>query len=123
MEAIGARQARRYFLTGERFTAAEAFRIGLLHDIVPLAELDARVDELLGARASGLRITLGVSEGKGVLAKITESLADLGANIISVVTYAGQDASQRMIMMKLCSSRLAEPKRAVARANSTPTST
>jgi methylglutaconyl-CoA hydratase len=49
IEAIGARQARRYFLTGERFTAAEAFRIGLLHDIVPAAELDTRVNELLGA--------------------------------------------------------------------------
>ena len=49
MEAIGARQARRYFLTGERFTAAEAFRIGLLHDIVPLEELDDRVNEMLGA--------------------------------------------------------------------------
>lgn len=49
IEAIGARQARRYFLTAERFTAAEAFRIGLLHDIVPLAELDARVNELLDA--------------------------------------------------------------------------
>jgi len=49
IEAIGARQARRYFLTGERFAAAEAFRIGLLHDIVPVAELDARINELLGA--------------------------------------------------------------------------
>jgi methylglutaconyl-CoA hydratase len=49
IEAIGARQARRYFLSAERFTAAEAFRIGLLHDIVPVTELDARVNELLGA--------------------------------------------------------------------------
>jgi len=48
IEAIGARQARRYFLTAERFTAAEAFRIGLVHDIVPEPELDARVNELLG---------------------------------------------------------------------------
>jgi methylglutaconyl-CoA hydratase len=49
IEAIGARQARRYFLTAERFSAAEAFRIGLVHDIVPLDELDARINELLGA--------------------------------------------------------------------------
>jgi methylglutaconyl-CoA hydratase len=49
IEAIGARQARRYFVTAERFTAAEAFRIGLLHDIVPYDELDARINELLGA--------------------------------------------------------------------------
>lgn len=47
--AIGERQARRYFLTGEAFTAAEAYRIGLLHDIVLPAELDTRVNELLGA--------------------------------------------------------------------------
>ncbi len=49
IEAIGARQARRYFVTAERFTAAEAFRIGLVHDIVPMVELDARINELLGS--------------------------------------------------------------------------
>ncbi len=49
IEAIGARQARRYFLTAERFTAAEAFRIGLVHDILPEEELSARINELLGA--------------------------------------------------------------------------
>lgn len=32
--AIGPRQARRYFLTGERFDAAQAARIGLVHDVV-----------------------------------------------------------------------------------------
>ena len=47
--AIGARQARRYFLTAERFDAAEAYRIGLLNDIVLPGELVARVNELLGA--------------------------------------------------------------------------
>ncbi len=47
IEAIGARQARRYFLTAERFAAAEAYRIGLVHDIVPIAQLDDRVNEIL----------------------------------------------------------------------------
>jgi len=46
--AIGERHARRYFLSAERFTAAEAFRIGLVHDIVPMQELDAAVNALLG---------------------------------------------------------------------------
>jgi methylglutaconyl-CoA hydratase len=49
VDAIGARQARRYFLSAERFTAAEAFRIGLVHDFHPLDELDGRINELLGA--------------------------------------------------------------------------
>ncbi len=42
---------RRYALTGERFGAAEARRIGLVHDVVPAAELAAAgariVDQLL----------------------------------------------------------------------------
>ena len=35
-DAISARQLRRYALTGERFDAAEAQRIGLVHHVVPL---------------------------------------------------------------------------------------
>jgi methylglutaconyl-CoA hydratase len=49
IEAIGARQARRYFLTAERFEAAEAYRLGLVHDIVPIMQLDDRINEVLGA--------------------------------------------------------------------------
>jgi len=49
VEAIGVRAARRYFLSAERFTAAEAYRLGLLHDLALPEELDARVNELLGA--------------------------------------------------------------------------
>jgi len=40
-DAIGLRQLRRYALTGERFGAKEAQRLGLVHEVVPLAELDA----------------------------------------------------------------------------------
>jgi methylglutaconyl-CoA hydratase len=47
--AIGARATRRYFLTAERFSAAEAYRLGLLHDLALQEELDARINELLGA--------------------------------------------------------------------------
>ena len=48
IEAIGARHARRYFLTAERFEAAEAYRLGLVHDIVPIMQLDDRINEVLG---------------------------------------------------------------------------
>jgi methylglutaconyl-CoA hydratase len=47
IEAIGARQARRYFLTAERFAAADALRIGLVHEVVPRDQLDARIDALI----------------------------------------------------------------------------
>lgn len=45
--AIGERAARRYFVTAERFDAREAHRLGLVHEVVPAAGLDARVDALL----------------------------------------------------------------------------
>jgi methylglutaconyl-CoA hydratase len=49
IEAIGAREARRYFLTAERFDAAEALRIGLVHEVVPADALDGRVEEVVEA--------------------------------------------------------------------------
>ncbi|MCX8006127.1 MAG: enoyl-CoA hydratase-related protein, partial [Burkholderiaceae bacterium] len=48
VRAMGANMARRYFLTAEKFDAAEAFRIGFVHDIVVDEELDARINTLLG---------------------------------------------------------------------------
>ena len=47
--AIGARAARRYFLTAERFSAAEAQRIGLVHEVAPRAALDAAVEKIVAA--------------------------------------------------------------------------
>ena len=41
--AIGSRQARRWFATGEVFDADRAERIGLLHEVVEADELDAAV--------------------------------------------------------------------------------
>ena len=49
IRAMGARAAQRYFLTGERFDAVEALRIGFVHAVVPAEQLDAKVDELLKA--------------------------------------------------------------------------
>jgi len=47
-DAIGVRQLRRYALTGERFGADEARRIGLVHEVVALAELDAAGERIVG---------------------------------------------------------------------------
>jgi methylglutaconyl-CoA hydratase len=45
---IGVSYARALFLTGERFGAARAHAIGLVHEVVAAAELDAAVDRVLG---------------------------------------------------------------------------
>ena len=47
-DAMGVRQVRRYALTGERFGAEEARRIGLVHEVVPLAQLEAAGARIVG---------------------------------------------------------------------------
>lgn len=49
VHAIGLRHTRRYALTGERFDAAEAVRIGLVHEVVAANALDARLADVLDA--------------------------------------------------------------------------
>jgi methylglutaconyl-CoA hydratase len=53
IRAIGERAARRYFLTGERFGAEEAFRLGMLTLLSTPADLDADVARILDHLVQG----------------------------------------------------------------------
>lgn len=46
--AIGEREARRYFLSADVFDAAEAKRIGLVHEVVPHDDLSEAGEKLIG---------------------------------------------------------------------------
>lgn len=61
IEAIGARYAHRYFITAERFSGSEAYRIGLLHD---LASSPDAMDEMI----AGLCTTLLANGPKAITA-------------------------------------------------------
>ncbi len=52
IRAMGARAAHRYFLTAERFDAAEALRIGFVHAVVAADQLDAQVNVMVAALVS-----------------------------------------------------------------------
>ncbi|MFT5643019.1 MAG: methylglutaconyl-CoA hydratase [Janthinobacterium sp.] len=49
IRAIGEQAARRYFLSAERFSAPQALRIGLAHEVVAADALDAKVAEIVQA--------------------------------------------------------------------------
>ncbi|MCU6434833.1 enoyl-CoA hydratase/isomerase family protein [Undibacterium sp. Jales W-56] len=49
IKAMGESAARRYFITAERFSAAEAYRIGFVHEVVAADALDAKVAEIVKA--------------------------------------------------------------------------
>src|SRR6266704_2894517 len=53
LAAMGERAAQRYFLTAERFTAAEAYRIGFVQELARPEELDATVNSILGELVQG----------------------------------------------------------------------
>ena len=53
VRAIGERWARRLFLTAERITAAQAERIGLVHEAVEPEALDARIEAIVSDLVAG----------------------------------------------------------------------
>ena len=91
IRAMGARAAQRYFLTAERFTAAEAHRIGFVHEVVAADALDAKVDELLKALTSASPAAVvacktlvadvaGRDIDDGLVAYTVEAIADIRAS-------------------------------------------
>ncbi len=52
IRAIGARQARRYFMTAESYSAARANELGLVHEVMAEADLEPARDALIEALLS-----------------------------------------------------------------------
>ncbi|HKO68565.1 MAG TPA: enoyl-CoA hydratase/isomerase family protein [Burkholderiaceae bacterium] len=74
LRAMNANIARRYFMTAEKFTAGEAFRIGLIHDITPPEELDGKINEILGTLM--LTSQHAVAEAKRLVRDLTGRTID-----------------------------------------------
>ena len=49
VRALGEQASRRYFTTAERFSAARALALGLVHEVAPAEALDARVADTVAA--------------------------------------------------------------------------
>ena len=74
LRRIGATHARRYFLSGERFTAVEARRIGLVSEVCALDQLDAvvvrLVEEMLAAGPEA------IARVKGMIHRFSSTLLE-----------------------------------------------
>lgn len=85
MRKIGVSAARELFLSGARFDAVRAKALGLVHDVVPAAELDAAVERRLaelrtsgpGAVAAAKALIRGIagSSPEGVIGLTTAAIA------------------------------------------------
>jgi acetoin utilization protein AcuB len=57
--------------------------------------------EMTGAREKGVRATVAVPDRAGQLARLTRAVADAGGNIIALSTFAGDDMSHSLVMLKI----------------------
>ena len=73
IRAIGERAAHRYFLTAERFSAAEAYRLGLLSELCQPEDLDHEINALLGHLVAG---------GQVALARIKDLIRDVSQRTV-----------------------------------------
>lgn len=88
---IGVSQARALFITGQRFEAAQAQRIGLVHEVVPEAELDAAVARVVAELASS---------GPQAVARIK--------HLLRAVTSLPPDAATRATVEAIADARVSD---------------
>lgn len=95
LQKIGASAARDLFLTGRRFDARKAREIGLVHEIVPAAELDAAVDRFVSEALSAAPTAVARAKRliQQVLGKPPAEVMDVTAEAIAAqrVSPEGQD--------------------------------
>jgi methylglutaconyl-CoA hydratase len=72
--AMGANNARRYFLTAERFDAAAAERMGLVHMVAAPERLDHAVDDLVAALLQNG--PMAISECKQLIRRVANGPVD-----------------------------------------------
>ena len=99
IEAIGARLARRYFLTAEIFSSRRARRIGLLSESATEEELDGTINDIVSHILKTYPVAVGVA--KQLISDVAqrpvddELIAQTSACIASSVPEEGQEGCNR----------------------------
>lgn len=88
--AIGPRQARRYFLTAERFEAADAFRLGLVHEL-------AKDPDDLAAKGEAMvqALLLGAPEAIADSKKLVRKVAHVTSPDEALMRYTAENIADR----------------------------
>jgi hypothetical protein len=118
IRAMGARTAHRYFLTAERFTAQEAHRMGMVHEVTTAEALDAKVAELTHALVNASphavrackKLVQDVAEHKindALVAKTVAGIADIRAvGVLRCGPIGPIDGTGAQLTVGLCGKQL-----------------
>ena len=88
-------------MADHKISSLPVMRNGKLVGIITETDLFGIFLELLGAREKGVRLTMLVPEEKGMLASLTNEIANMGGNILALSTFLGEDPTNRMVTAKI----------------------
>jgi acetoin utilization protein AcuB len=88
-------------MADNRVGGVPVVRDGQVVGIITETDIFKILLEMFGARTESVRVSLLVPEGKGILARITARIAELGANIVSLNTTLGKDPSNRLVVIRV----------------------
>ena len=88
-------------MSDNRIGALPVMRDGKLVGIITETGIFNAFLELLGARERGVRLTMRIPEGQGLMPLCTETISKLGGRMLALATWGGEEAGGRIVTAKV----------------------
>jgi acetoin utilization protein AcuB len=88
-------------MADHRIGALPVMRNGKLVGIITETDIFKALLELLGAREPGVRLTMKMREGQGVLPLCTEAMSKLGGRVLALLTSSADEPGYRVVTVKV----------------------
>ena len=88
-------------MTDNKIGGLPVLQAGKLVGIITETDIFKVFLELLGARESGLRLTVEIPERKGEIARLTTAIAELGGNLLALGSFLGDDPTTAVVTVKV----------------------
>lgn len=88
-------------MADNRIGALPVLRGGKLVGIITETDIFKAFLELLGAREPGVRLTMRIPRGQGMLPMCTETISKLGGRLLAVTTWGGEEPGDTIVTAKV----------------------
>ena len=102
-------------MADKRIGALPVMHDGNLVGIVTETDIFKAFLDLLGAREPGVRLTMKMPEGQGVLPLCMESISKLGGRLLALITWGEHDPGIRILTVKVTGVDIEQLKESIAK--------
>lgn len=88
-------------MADNRIGALPVLKDGKLVGIITETDIFKAFLELVGAREPGVRLSMKIPEGQGVLPLCTETISNLGGRVWALLTWSGEEPGSRVVTAKV----------------------